>query len=435
MAWTHFPMAAGEYCVKDSAKYFEELYTKFADIAVICGGVTFIDDLYDDAANCWGYLFTSRSPSSANPVKYLRDKIDEGLSKWWFWNDDERPFFIHGTIQDAIGQANWTMSNNVRLGTHSPYTIFDEMYKVIDWIANEVFVFKWLAFTWNDNSAAGRHGPEGVGDHEWWDWESTREGMTAKLALVCDDLPNPGDSESAICPYALMVSERWLVPQGEDPPLDGWDVDWNETAYTLMVIYDYFANIGEDTWDVRLQDSERVVLWHRPREFGGPEATVSFHSIPVKVNGYTQGGTLNSGEDLVLQEHYLDIDPDAFDHEEGSILEWDFSELDIKAQLFIPPDRIDDIDDWVVSTAYAEAACVTVSTVVYRCILGHTSTLDDKPPTGVNWETYWVEAPEPGWSRGVLPPQEGQNWGTPSPYSWGFPSRRSLMIRPSFDWI
>jgi hypothetical protein len=50
--------------------------------------------------------------------------------------------------------------------------------------------------------------------------------------------------------------------------------------------------------------------------------------------------------------------------------------------------------DWAISTAYALGRLVTgTDTAVYRCILAHTSTADDRPITGANWETYWIESP------------------------------------------
>jgi len=45
---------------------------------------------------------------------------------------------------------------------------------------------------------------------------------------------------------------------------------------------------------------------------------------------------------------------------------------------------------WLVSTVYVVDNVVVNNSVVYRCIQGHTSTTDDEPGTGANWETYWV---------------------------------------------
>jgi hypothetical protein len=44
----------------------------------------------------------------------------------------------------------------------------------------------------------------------------------------------------------------------------------------------------------------------------------------------------------------------------------------------------------VVGTAYTLESTVTdFWGKMYRCILAHTSTINDEPAVGINWETYW----------------------------------------------
>jgi len=56
---------------------------------------------------------------------------------------------------------------------------------------------------------------------------------------------------------------------------------------------------------------------------------------------------------------------------------------------------------WAVSTAYYDSVdgdgeiVLNNSTVYYKCILGHTSSADDEPGVGANWETYWVQIAGP----------------------------------------
>jgi hypothetical protein len=45
--------------------------------------------------------------------------------------------------------------------------------------------------------------------------------------------------------------------------------------------------------------------------------------------------------------------------------------------------------DWALSTEYIADDDVVNDYEVYTCILDHTSTADDEPGVGVNWETYW----------------------------------------------
>lgn len=47
------------------------------------------------------------------------------------------------------------------------------------------------------------------------------------------------------------------------------------------------------------------------------------------------------------------------------------------------------VDDWAESTDYAVSDQVTVDSVAYTCTTAHTSTSDDEPGAGTNWETYW----------------------------------------------
>ena len=49
----------------------------------------------------------------------------------------------------------------------------------------------------------------------------------------------------------------------------------------------------------------------------------------------------------------------------------------------------DALSAWVVSTAYSVNDMVKDGTAAYKCISGHTSTADDEPGVGANWETYW----------------------------------------------
>ncbi len=45
---------------------------------------------------------------------------------------------------------------------------------------------------------------------------------------------------------------------------------------------------------------------------------------------------------------------------------------------------------WVTSTSYVLNSLVTKSTVVYRCILAHTSGASTEPGVGASWTTYWA---------------------------------------------
>lgn len=46
---------------------------------------------------------------------------------------------------------------------------------------------------------------------------------------------------------------------------------------------------------------------------------------------------------------------------------------------------------WVIDTSYSEETIVNHASSVYKCILAHTSTADDEPDVGVDWEDYWEE--------------------------------------------
>ena len=48
--------------------------------------------------------------------------------------------------------------------------------------------------------------------------------------------------------------------------------------------------------------------------------------------------------------------------------------------------------DWVTATSYTADTPIVSSSVVYRCILAHTSDDTNKPATGASWETYWVQS-------------------------------------------
>jgi len=49
-------------------------------------------------------------------------------------------------------------------------------------------------------------------------------------------------------------------------------------------------------------------------------------------------------------------------------------------------------DAWVTSTAYVVDDVVYVGSLIYRCILAHTSSATDEPGTGTNWATYWEQS-------------------------------------------
>lgn len=49
-----------------------------------------------------------------------------------------------------------------------------------------------------------------------------------------------------------------------------------------------------------------------------------------------------------------------------------------------------DLDAWTVSTAYVVDELVKNNSKRYKCIQAHTSSADDEPGVGANWETYWT---------------------------------------------
>jgi len=50
-----------------------------------------------------------------------------------------------------------------------------------------------------------------------------------------------------------------------------------------------------------------------------------------------------------------------------------------------------DTSAWATSTAYAISDFVVESSLVYRCIVAHTSSSTTEPGTGTDWATYWVQ--------------------------------------------
>ncbi len=49
-------------------------------------------------------------------------------------------------------------------------------------------------------------------------------------------------------------------------------------------------------------------------------------------------------------------------------------------------------DAWVTATLYAVDSVVLSGSLVYRCILAHTSAATSEPGTGATWSTYWVQS-------------------------------------------
>ena len=49
-----------------------------------------------------------------------------------------------------------------------------------------------------------------------------------------------------------------------------------------------------------------------------------------------------------------------------------------------------DLDAWAVSTSYSVDDLVKNNSKRYKCIQNHTSSADDEPGVGANWETYWT---------------------------------------------
>ena len=52
---------------------------------------------------------------------------------------------------------------------------------------------------------------------------------------------------------------------------------------------------------------------------------------------------------------------------------------------------VSDTSAWVTATSYNAYDYVNTGVDIYRCILGHTSAVDDEPGIGVDWATYWVK--------------------------------------------
>ncbi len=447
MGWTNFPMPAGQYCARD-VKYIKELYDRFQEIRQLhttlawpprSDTITFDSTRYNDATN-WKFYITNRGTTQQNAISYLRNRIEAGLLKWWFWNDGARPFFKHETKANVLnmvlgsGQSDWTNEDFVQLGTHSPYLLLDELYEVIDWIAKNIYVRRWLTSKANSTHYAGYAAAELLGLFD--DWSPARIGLVGYVEDVCDTLPNSGSrgGSNETPPYAFVTGARWRTDPADE---DRWDLAPSEENFTVSIGYDVSSYIKEHLWPTALKDSTVIKGWwngvlYGPLNFEADHKARACIAIPISIDGVSQG-VVNPGGDATWQDQYLAINEEDLDFVSGSDLEYDMDELELKAELYVPPDRIEDIPAWIITTVYVAADCTT-NPGTYRCILGHTAAAANEPGVGVDWETYWVLAPEPGWYRADLPGGLGSNWARWTAYGWGIGIFEGFMIIPNFSW-
>lgn len=439
--WTNFPMPAGEYCTRDK-KYIEELYTRFGQIRNLqnLDTISWVSNRY---ATGWKLYVLDRGSYTENAIKYLRNRIEAGLLTWWFWNDGTRPFFVHAVKADVlntvIGQADWTNEDFIQMGTHSPHPILDELHKVIDWIAKNIYVRRrTYGITTNGMTEAYYNGNyNSVGPI--YNWLDSRIGFTGQVGDICDDIPNRYTTYSSYWdrPYAFTVLSR---------SSSSWNTDYTFTGYfTIAIMFDVSLNIREDLWPTALKDTSIIKMWWGeqiswthflgsfapippPSPFGA--SNLGYITAPIKIGGILQG-EVNSDENAIWREQILDVTPGDFNFTSGTVLQYDMDEIALKGQLFVPPNRTEDIDEWDFPIAYLLSESIENDAVIYRCILAHTSSADDEPGVGVNWETYWILAPEPGWYQGDTPSPSP----TKSEYGWSIGQLQGFMIRPSFSWI
>ncbi len=440
--WTNFPMPAGQYCTRD-AKYVMELYTRFAEIEVLhnLDTITFVSNRY---ATGWQFYATDRGAYTENAISYLRNRIEAALSTWWFWNDGARPFFVHAVKADVltalIGAADWTNESYIQMGTHAPHLILDEMHKVIDWIAKNVYVRRrTYGVTANGFTEAyfnGNYGALGI----ITPWLDARSAFTVQVRDICDDVPNRFTTNAFYVdrPYAFSTLLR---------NRNGWQTDFTFVGdFTIAIMFDVNLNIREDLWPAALKTTAEIKMWwddvawtsflgsFPPVPPPSPflASTLGCITVPVKIDGVLQGN-VNDDEDRTWQDQYLDVTVGDFDFTAGTVLEYDMDEVALKAQLFVPPNAATDIDPWDLPIAYILEENTENDAVIYRCILAHTSSAAREPGTGVDWETYWVLAPEPGWYQGDFPDPLPDT--TRSEYGWSIGQLQGFMIRPSFSWI
>ncbi len=446
--WTNFPMPAGQYCTRD-VKYIEELYGRFTEIEVLHNIDTI---LYDPNryTTTWKLYVSDRGEYTENAIKYLRNRIEGGLLTWWFWNDGARPFFVHAVkadvLNDDLGQADWTNEDFIKLGTLTTQPLLDELYKVIDWIAKNIYVRRRTYGTkTNGYSVSFFNGDYGtVGNIS--PWSAARIAFTGQVGDVCDDEPNNalGNASWWHRPFAFTVLWR----QRNAP--DYWRTAFTATGdYTIGILYNVTLLIREDLWPAALKDTSEIKMWwggdltwsnfilfEPPLPPPSPflASNWGYIAAPVKIDGVLQD-IVNNGGDATRQDQYINVTPGDFDFTTGTDLVYDLDELDLKAQLFVPPDIFSDVLSWQFPFDYVEGDTVLwpVSTV-YRCILDHTSSTATEPGSGIDWETYWVRAPEPGWYRGDYPDDPAPDY-TYSEYGWSIGILQGFMIRPAFSWI
>lgn len=443
--WTNFPMAAGQYCTRDK-KYIEELYLRFTQIELqhTYETITWVSNRYITG---WKLHVLDRGTVAENAIKYLREKIVEGLETWWFWNDGNRPFFVHAVkedvLNDVIGQPDWT-NEAVKLGTHAPYPILDEMYRVIDWIAKNIYVRK-TSYGVSANGARMAYyngNYNGVGPQTPWD--TARAAFTGQVADICDGIPNSHAYNASYwnVPFALIVLYRYKNPG------DFWNTNFTFTGFfSLAIQYNISLNIREDLWGSASRNATVIKMWWDglsnsmflgsfspipiPSGFQ-PSNNVGVITVPIKIGGVLQGN-LNDDGDRTWQEQILDVTPGDFDFTSGSVFQYDMNNIALKNQLYVPPDKAEDITVWATPVVFIIGDWISNDSVIYRCISAHTSSATDEPGVGVNWETYWELDSTPGWYRGDVPGALPDT--TQSQYGWCVPRFKGFMIRPIWPWI
>lgn len=437
--WDNFPMPLGNYCTR-SGKFIKELYDRFEEIKTL-NTVDVVPYNPNRYATGWQFYVTQRGNTTVNSVKYLREKIELGLATWWFWNEGDRPYFVHAVkadvLNEVIGQDDWTNGNFIQLG-NNPIPLLDEMYLVIDWIAKNIYVRRRTYGAGGSATHASWNGDYGfIGAQS--PWHDARAAYTEQVRAMCDTPPNTYSwgGNYIVRPYALTVLTRRT---------SDWQNAFTFTGeFTTAIVYNVSHRIREDLWQTPLKDTDEIKMWwseasswthflgDRP-PFPSPSpfnaSNLGQINSPIKIGGVLQG-EVHPGESGKWQQQLLEVEVTDFDFDAGTILLYDLDAAGLKAQLFVPPDRTEDVDNWSYPVGYLLNENIENDTVIYKCLSAHTSAILNEPGVGVDWETYWIPEPASGWYRGDNPvPVDTQ-----SEYGWAMGQLEGFMIRPIFDWI
>ncbi len=468
MAWTNFPMTAGVYSARDR-KFLLELYNKQKEI----------NDLhtYGDSISMQGNPSTQAmySVASGSVVQKLRTNAINMLSNYWFYDAVDETF-IHktkaGVLNIVLGQANWTQLAAAVVMDKQGTPLLDEIYLVTNWIANNMYVRRQIYIS----NAGWYYGLVGS-PPPWYPalWAGSRQNFAEDAEVACDSW----EGEAADRTYPGLTAFVIYGDHYNDAGTSKWLYDIRGDVSTVL-ISDATGGIATNdaTWTSALTDGTDFKLWYGNglmcAEYYHYGNNVGCISVPVKLDGILVG-TLNSGGDHTWRDLVLDIDAEDLDFENGTAINYDVGPAEMADEIFVPPDKQDDVIAWADDTAYAPADNVYHGgpTVYYQCIQAHTSGGDgdwsagtyslgdrrvhsgnvwivvvasttEEPDTGTDWEldndepgvgnawqNYWEVVGNYGWYRGDKP-AVGEY--TKTDYVWTIPCPMGIMVKPYFSW-